>query len=451
MLYVAAPLRVQGKALGVVRLAMPLAQVDQSIAQLRRILVAASLVAFGVAALISTLAAHRLSRTLRALAEAADRMVKGDLEGRAGTPGRDEIATLGRSLDHLARSLAGALEQLRSERDLLGSILAGMQEGVLLLDGDDRVVHANRALASLLGLEPEPAGRPLLEVIRQAQLLEWVWQARREAGAVSGELELQSPRPLRLLVQASPLPGPQGTLLVVLVDVTRLRRLEALRKDFVANASHELRTPVASIRLALETLRGAQGDPEAAGTFLPVLERSAARLQALVEDLLDLSRLESGCARFQMESLPLGPFLAGMAGAHEDAARRKGQTLLAPAPPGNLAARADRRALEQVVENLLGNAIAYCPAGAAIRLEAFREADQVRVRVADDGPGIPAHALPHLFERFYRVDPGRSRSLGGTGLGLAIVKHLVEAMGGAVAVESEWGKGSAFSFTLPPG
>jgi len=377
--------------------------------------------------------------------------VGGDLGERAHAAGHDEIATLGKSLDHLAASLSRALDQLRAERDLLGDILAGMQEGVLVLDAKGQVIHANPALRAMLLLGSDAIGKPLLDVIRNAELVEMLEQARNLESIATGEVELTGLKPKRLMVQAAPLQGESGNLLMVLVDVTQLRQLESIRKDFVANASHELRTPVASMRSAAETLRGALNDPEAAQIFLEMIERNASRLHQLVEDLLDLSRIESKEFRLQLESVDLAAFAEQMTHAYarlaQDKSIRMEITSLAP----GIHARADRRALEQVIGNLLDNAIKYCPQGASIAIHVEAQGERARLSVSDTGPGIPPQHLPRLFERFYRVDASRSRELGGTGLGLAIVKHLIEAMGGTVGVESETGKGSTFSFTLPKG
>jgi len=449
MMYVAVPFRSQGRVAGVVRMALPLSQADQAIAKLRMLLFGASLLALTLAGLVSTLATRRISRTLRQLAETAGRMVEGDLGERTRTPGHDEIATLGKNLDRLAENLSGALRQLKTERDLLGGILAGMQEGVLVVDQDAHVIHANPALRGMLLLGSDCIGKPLLDVIRNAELLEILRRGQHQASVTSGEIELAGIKPRRLMAHVSPLQGEPGDLLIVLVDVTQLRQLESIRKDFVANASHELRTPVASMRSAAETLRVAMDDPEAAKSFLEIIERNAGRLHQLVEDLLDLSRIESREFRLQLESLDLGAFAELMAKSYSRLAQDKGIRLEVDAGARGIIALADRRAMEQVVGNLLDNAIKYCPQGAIVHLRPEVQGDKVRMSVSDTGPGIPPQHLPRLFERFYRVDAGRSRELGGTGLGLAIVKHLVEAMGGTVSVESETGLGAIFSFTLP--
>jgi len=238
-------------------------------------------------------------------------------------------------------------------------------------------------------------------------------------------------------------------VLVVFVDVTELRRLESLRREFVANASHELRTPIAAVRSATETLRnGALDDPTAAIRFLDIIERNAQRLQSLVEDMLDLSKLESNEFRLKRERVELGSVVPIVLGLFRERAEKKGVRLSAEMPAEPLAVEGDARGLEHVLSNLVDNAVKYCPAGASIVVKAIQEGERVRLIVSDTGNGIPAEHLPRLFERFYRVDAGRSRELGGTGLGLSIVKHMVEAMRGAVSVESAVGKGSTFTVSL---
>jgi two-component system phosphate regulon sensor histidine kinase PhoR len=425
---------------GTVSAAVPATEVDEAVAGARWLLVAASALALAVAMIVAWGATRRVNRVGRQLTDAAQRMAGGDLEARTRVAGGDELGALGATLDHLAESLAGSLRQLERERDLAGGILAAMQEGLLVLDGEGRVASVNPALRDMLGLGIGSVGKRPIEVIRHHELVELI---RRGGG---GELELAGGK--KLLVRVSRLAAPVGTL-VVFFDVTELRRLETIRRDFVANVSHELRTPVASIRSAAETLRVVlEKDPASARRFLDIVERNAERLQDLVEDILDLSRIESRQIGLRFEPVELAPALAQATLALGEVAAKKGVTVVTDAA-ADLSARADRRALEQVLGNLIDNAIKYCGAGATVRVSARRRDSVVAVAVADDGPGIEARHLPRLFERFYRVDPGRGRASGGTGLGLSIVKHLVEAMGGRVTVESTPGIGSTFAFTLP--
>jgi two-component system phosphate regulon sensor histidine kinase PhoR len=449
MLYAAIVFHRGGETAGVVRIAMPLVEIDQSLAKLRRLLIGASLLALVLAIFLSAVATQLASRNVRAMTTAAKAMAKGDLATRTGVVGHDEFAELGHTLDGLAQSLSASLADLRSERDLLGGMLTGLQEGVLLVGSDGRLALFNPAFREMFLLNADVVGRPLLEVIRHAELKALLDQALRSTIAVSGEIDVAGLKPRRLLVHASAVAGDRGTLLV-LVDVTDIRRLETLRRDFVANASHELRTPVASVRSALETLQGAlTADPTAAADFLDIIDRNVRRLHQLIEDLLDLSRIESREFKLQREPFNLGSTITNTISVFREKADKKrikiDHFMPADLPP----VRADRRAVEQVLTNLIDNAVKYCPEGAEVRVRASADGSRVRVFVEDTGPGIESQHLPRLFERFYRVDPGRSRELGGTGLGLSIVKHLVEAMGGTVDVESTFGRGTTFSFTLP--
>jgi two-component system phosphate regulon sensor histidine kinase PhoR len=449
MMYVAAPFRRGDHIEGVARVAMPLGDVETAVSQLHRLIALGSLVALAVAVLMSSFAAHLTARSVRHFTATAAKMAAGDLGARTHAHGGDELAALGRALDQLAESLSATLSTLRAERDLVSGILAGMQEGVLVLSAEGRVVLVNAALREMLLIGADAEGKTLLEAIRNAELKALLERAGAGETREPAEIEIPGLKPRRLLVHASALRGATGGRIAVCVDVTQLRKLESVRRDFVANASHELRTPVASIRSAAETLRSALGEPEAAGRFVEIIERNAERLHRLVDDLLDLSRIESREYWLSPEPMALGPFVDQILGLQRERAVAKHITLeRQPAGDGPLV-RADRRALEQVLSNLVDNAVKYGSEGARVTVSAEIERNLIRISVTDTGPGIAAQHLPRLFERFYRVDAGRSRELGGTGLGLSIVKHLVEAMGGTVTVESAPERGTRFSFTLP--
>jgi two-component system, OmpR family, phosphate regulon sensor histidine kinase PhoR len=453
LLYAAVPMTLPNGARGAARLAVPLDDVDAAVRHLRRLLwlslAIASLVALG----LSSAAARMLSRALRLMTEAARRMAAGDLGVRIRPLGADEVAELGRALDGLAGSLAATLSTLRTERDLLGVILESMQEGVLVLDENSRMLLVNPALRATLALGPDAEGRAALELIRNADLQSILERAQAGRGSVSGEIETTGPKPRRLLVHAASLPSlnrkPQGTL-AVFVDVSEIRRLETLRKDFVANVSHELRTPITAVRSAVDTLRHTLArDPDASERFVDIIDRNAQRLGALVEDLLDLSRIESKEYRPDAIPVSLRAVSEQVLALLRPRVEEKGIDVVNDIRADLPTARADRKALEQVFTNLLDNAIKYCGPGTGVRLRADHEDQVLRVEIADSGPGIEPRHLPRLFERFYRVDSGRSRDMGGTGLGLSIVKHLVEAMSGAIGVVSTPGRGATFWFTLP--
>jgi two-component system phosphate regulon sensor histidine kinase PhoR len=448
-LVVAVPFTRADEVAGVARVALPLTEVDVARAELGKTLSLAAALALAAAIVVSTLAAELASRTARSLTEVARRMADGDLTTRARQTGDDEFGELGRALDQLAKNLSRTLGELREERDRLGGILAGMQEGVLLLDRSGHIYVLNPSLREMLLVGPDSVGKTVLEVVRHAELKELLDQGRRSAEPVTREIDFGNLQPRRLLVRAAQLSGDQGGLLAVFVDVTEVRRLESLRREFVANVSHELRTPVTAVRSAAETLQNAASDdPVATRAFLGIIERNAERLHDLVEDLLDLSRIESRGLKLNIEPLELDAVYDQVLSLFGERAERRG-TLLEHDVPENLPrVLADRRALEHVLTNLVDNAVKYCPAGTRIRLYAVPQPDGVELVVEDNGPGIEARHLPRLFERFYRVDAGRSRDIGGTGLGLSIVKHLVEAMGGTVRVESTPRVGTKFGVAL---
>jgi two-component system, OmpR family, phosphate regulon sensor histidine kinase PhoR len=416
---------------------------------LRRLIVVGAVVGVAAAILLSTLAAQFTSQSLRSLTAVARKLGSGDLGVRSRMFSRDEFGELGRALNRLARNVSRSINEVREERDRLNAILSGMQEGLLLLDGTGRVVVVNPALREMLLLGADVVGKTLLEVIRHAELKQLLDEARRSPEPVTREVELGSIKPRRVLVRVAELSGARGQIFAVFVDVTEMRKLESMRRDFVANVSHELRTPVTAIRSAAETLQaGVPEDPQVLAQFIGIIERNAARLQDLVEDVLDLSRIESRELKLTLEALDLRAMYGQVLSLFRERADRKGVQLANEAKGELPRVVADRRALEHVLNNLVDNAVKYCGSGSTVRVSGVELEDSVRIVVSDDGPGIESRHLSRIFERFYRVDAGRSRELGGTGLGLSIVKHLVEAMGGSVQVESTPGTGTAFSFTL---
>ena len=422
----------------------------------------------GVGFVVSELSVRWFDEAVRPLTDAARRMHEGDLTVRARVTREQDVGQLGAAFDQLAGSLSQTVGELRSERDLVSRILDGMQEGVLLLDKDGKVALMNPALREMLLLRADLVGQPLLEVVRHAELKELLDRARTTRTTCSGEVELGGLKPRRLLVRGTAFTQTRsktvrstargegaenaGGMLAVFFDVTDIRRLESLRRDFVGNVSHELRTPVTAILSAAETMEMAlEKDPEGAKRFLGIIERNAARLQRLIEDLLDLSRIESRELRLRPERFAFEPFATHLLGMFRERSEKRKIALKLEAAK-TVEVEADRRALEQVLTNLVDNAVKYCPEGSSVTLRAEPSEGPVpgvRLRVEDDGSGIEEKHLGRLFERFYRVDAGRSREMGGTGLGLSIVKHLVEAMGGTIEVSSTVGKGTTFDVKIP--
>jgi len=448
-LYTSSPFRFADGSRGVARIGASLSGVDRALDQFRTALLVASVLSFALLFGVASSMASLTARGLGALNEVARRMVAGDLEARSGLEGEEQLPVLGRTLDKLARGLSSSMQELRGERDRMAGILEGMQEGVLLLDAQRRIVVLNPALRELLLLPADAIGKPLLEVVRNAELRDLFAAAAADDEPTTQEVEIGNIKPRRLLARVARMPGEARQLVAVFVDVTEVRRLESMRRDFVANVSHELRTPVTAIRSAAETLvDGAASDPAASAAFIGIIDRNAQRLQQLVEDLLDLSRIEARGFRLSVEAIDLKPLFSQVMGLFRERATEKNvaleERLLGQLPK----VLADRRALEHVLTNLIDNAIKYGGSGTQVWLAVTVASDSVTVEVGDNGPGIDERHLPRVFERFYRVDAGRSREVGGTGLGLSIVKHLVEAMDGTVLVESKLDHGTTFSFTL---
>jgi two-component system, OmpR family, phosphate regulon sensor histidine kinase PhoR len=405
--------------------------------------------ALGVAVVTALLAGRLVASASRELAAAAGRLPQADAVEAGVSPGGEALDAIGRSLERVARELSDTLASLREERDQLRAVLIGMQGGVLLLDREGRIAFINNALREMLLLGSDAIGKTQLEATKHEHLKQLFDHARKVNEPVTGEIELGGLKPRRLLVRVARLPGYEEQVFAVFGDVTEMRRLETLRRDFVANVSHELRTPVTAIRSAAETLQGGLPDDRAVlEQFIGIIARNAQRLHELVEDLLDLSRIESQKLKLEIQPLDLRIAFTRILNTFQERADRRGVELVNDV--GLLVPRvlADRRAMDHIVTNLVDNAVKYCGPRSKVVLRGEEMGGQVRILVQDDGPGIEARHLPRLFERFYRVDPGRSREVGGTGLGLSIVKHLAEAMGGTVSVESTPGEGTTFVIVL---
>lgn len=445
-IYVATRWTKDGETLGIVRVALPATELDAAVVKLTKGLTVSLGVALLIASLVSTMAAQLTSASARSLTQVAQRMSGGDLSARSSLAGTDEFAVLGQALDGLAQNLSITLEQLKGERDRLERVLRSMVEGVVLMDEAGKIVLYNRAVIDMLYLNSGILGRKATEVIKVEGFDEMLTAALGGDNSFR-ELTAKEPKTKVLLTSVRRLARRKGAL-AVFVDVTEQRHLETVRQEFVANASHELRTPVAAILSAVETLQdGAAEEPEAAQSFLGMIERNANRLRSLVDDLLTLSQIESG--RLEVITLPvaLRPAIEDVLKNLTPQARAK-ETELICRVPTNLRVMATQGGIEHVFGNLVDNAIKYCPDKATVTVAAKATDGVVSITVTDTGPGIePAHR-ERIFERFYRVDAGRSRAVGGTGLGLSIVKHWVEAMDGTVRVEEGPGGGTRFRIVL---
>ena len=411
------------------------------------IAIGVGLVVLGV--VVAFFAARAAGRRVAALRRAVRRLAGTTLPSWRWTE-RDDLPGLTNELGAITTRLRERLEELTEGRDRAGQILDALDDGVLLLDGAGRLLIANPAARSWFGLPDDlRPGLPLKRVLGVPQVSALAEQAAEARAPVVGNLTLVFPEPRTLALRAFPLAdrGPTGRIVVTMTDITQRRRLEVLRRDFVANASHELKTPVAAVRALAETLLTAlPDDPEAGRRFAERIGREAERLDLLTRDLLDLSRVERGA--LDVEPVDLVGLVKEVVGGYADRAEERRIKLSTEVEPG-VALRGDRAQLGLLLSNLIDNALRYTPAKGAVCVRLNAAESRAVLQVHDTGQGIPAGELSRVFERFYRVDKARARQTGGTGLGLAIVRHVAEAHGGTVRVDSELGRGSTFTVALP--
>jgi two-component system phosphate regulon sensor histidine kinase PhoR len=399
--------------------------------------------------------ARRFARPLDVLTDGARRLADGDFGYRIRVSGGPEHSALAETFNAMSGRLASMFDLLEHDREQLRAILSGMVEGVIAFDDDRRLLFANDRAGALLGFESSSVvGSQLGELAFPQGFREIVERGLAASEPLREELDWKGPPARTLAVYISRFPGHGAPGAVVVVhDTTDLRQVERMRQDFVANVSHELKTPLAVIKSSVEALAdGAVEEPETRVMFLTQVTREADRLEDLIQDLLSLARIESGNLGLEPQAIVLGQAITDCVERHQARAEVKTLTMVERPPadaPADVPAWADPDALRQVLDNLVDNAIKYTPNGGRITVRWAATSDSVSFEVADTGVGIPESDLPRIFERFYRVDKARSRAVGGTGLGLAIVKHLVQAMKGHVKVESKFGKGTTFRVELP--
>jgi two-component system phosphate regulon sensor histidine kinase PhoR len=451
MLYVAHGIG-SAEPLGTIRVALPTATIEARLAETRRSVLLGTAASFGVALLIGLLLARRFTRPIQAITSAADDLRAGRFEARVAPEPRGELGFLARTLNGLAQELTRRIASLSQEDAKLRAMLAGMVEGVVAVDAQDRILFANTAARRMLDLPAEELeGILLWEVAPIGELEALLRRVRPAATPERRELELfRGEREQVLGVHASAFLGGGGEgIVIVLHDLTDLRRLERVRRDFVANVSHELKTPLTSIKGFVETLlSGALHDQANNERFLRRIEANVERLNHLVSDLLSLARIESQGEGMPRAEVDWRSVLSEVVKRHEEACARKGLALELVGADQSCPVLGDREAMLQILDNLLDNAVKYTPAG-RVRVSLSTTPGRGVLRIEDTGIGIPREHLERVFERFYRVDKARSREMGGTGLGLSIVKNLVENLAGEVSVESEVGRGSAFTVELP--
>jgi two-component system phosphate regulon sensor histidine kinase PhoR len=389
-------------------------------------------------------------RPLREIAEVVGSIANGQLDRRLPRGAPDEFGRIAGAVNQMAGQLQARLRELTEDKERLQAVLSGMVEGVLVVDAEQRVVLANPRMRELFAFRGAAVGRPTWEVVRRVEVQQAIADAaaKGEPIVVNVSTEAPEPRSLQLHAVRFPASGPLLGVVAVVHDVTEIRRLERMRRDFVANVSHELKTPLTAIRGFAETLRATEVPEAQQKAYLDVILRHAERLQNLIDDILELSRVEGRQEPFTPTDVDVARVAAALLrDVRPQFEARRLEASVAPGARG--VAFADRRAVEQILTNLLDNACKYTEPGGRVEVRVQEGPSQVRLEVEDTGIGIPEEDLPRIFERFYRVDKARSRDLGGTGLGLAIVKHLAQAQGGEVSVRSKPREGTTFTVVLP--
>ncbi|MBN2342477.1 MAG: PAS domain-containing protein [Deltaproteobacteria bacterium] len=444
MIYAATHFK-NANAEGVVRVSKPLKEVDEALSVLYSSLLIGGLIVLVLSLTMAGIFTMYFTRVLKSLVRYAQKLAEGKRAG-AVMQTESEFTGLTSSLQMLSERLEESLQELAVERDRFEAVLEGMGEAVIALDENKRVTVINRAALMLLELGREPVGHTLLETIRIPGLVE-LMDELTPGEIKSDEYDIGITNPRKVLARIACLQS--GAYVVVLMDVTELRRLERVRRDFVSNVSHELRTPISVVRANAETLLdGALEDTTMANKFLKSIVANSERLTSLISDLLDLARIEEGKWELKKDPLTLSLVLRRACSVLETKAMEKNQTIEVE-PSGDAEIAADAKAIDQVLFNLLDNAVKYTPEGGKVLVRGYQEGPKVVLEVEDNGPGIDEVHRQRLFERFYRVDKGRSREIGGTGLGLAIVKHLSQMMGGEVGMRPAQGGGSIFWVRIP--
>jgi len=453
LLYIARAVRDADEVIGVVRVSIPLSDVDARLLALRATVLFGAGVGVLVALAIGLLVAHRITSPISEMTEVAEALGEGDYSRRVESRPGDEIGVLGDTMNRLADELTRRIAGLGHERAQLEAMVAGMQEGVLAVDHEGRVVFCNQAVRRLLDVDDEIIeGQTLLDLAPVPELHELLTAADERQTPGRRELTVRG-RAGDIVMDARATPfeaDEEGGVVVVLYDITNLRRLQQIRTDFVANVSHELKTPLTSIKGYVETLlSGAIHDDENNMRFLGKIENQVNRLTNLVSDLLGLAQIESPAEAISLTPIDWAPLISETVQRHEPGIAAKRLDLSLDLPDHPVRIQGDDEALTQILDNLLDNAIKYTPEGGSISVRLSQRESRAVLEMEDSGIGIPKGDFERIFERFYRVDKARSRELGGTGLGLSIVKHLVRGLRGEIRVESRVAHGSLFTVLLP--
>ena len=445
MMYVAVPIEGGGETVGTARIALPLIQIGSSLAQIRGIIAAAAAIASVASIVLAFLIARVTTGPLQRLTQMSKRMAEGELGQTIQVSSRDEVAELAQALNHLSAQLRETLHQIGVERDMVAAIVDNMADGIIMTDSEGRVALMNPAAEAILDAHREAAqGRLLIEITGDPEADSLLRRCLEQGQPQATTVERSVPGHRYLSLTATPM---EHGALLILRDLTELRRLEAVRRNFVSNISHELRTPLAAIKVLVETIQEELGQrSEVADGFLQRVDAEVNKMGQMVAELGELSRIESGEVAFDMRPSSASEIVYQASERMRPMAERSGLKLEVDIPPDLPPVLADRERIEQALTSLLHNAIKFTPRG-GITVSASHSGSFVAISVSDTGIGIPADDLPRIFERFYKAD--KARAGGGTGLGLAIAKHIVQAHGGQIWAQSTEGRGSTFTFTIP--
>ncbi len=452
MLYVALPVQDQGSIVGALRLAIPLTSVDKTLWTVREIVIMGMILAVFLAFGLGWIVSAKTIQPIKRMIQVSRKFAEGDFSRAIPQDSRDEIGELAATLNKMANDLESKIYEIQTQNQHLEAIFSSMIEGVIVVNGSGQVISINSAVEKIFAITHKQGERcPLLEIIRNNDIFEIMNKALITGNVFSKDLSLNYPVKKIFRISASPVfeKGVVSGCLVVIHDITEIRRLETMRRDFVANVSHELKTPLTSIKGYVEALLdGALEDKEHSRQFLKIVSEHAERLGQLINDLLDLSAIESQEVALNMTTFDLKGLVQKVLSNFQTQIGKQGLNIIDELSK-DLMITADRARMEQVLTNLIDNAIKFNKPGGSIKFSGRKIENKIEIVVEDSGIGIPATDVPRIFERFYRVDKARSRELGGTGLGLSIVKHIIEQHHGIVEVESSVGFGSRFLFTIP--
>ncbi|MCX6012021.1 MAG: ATP-binding protein [Chloroflexi bacterium] len=447
MLYVAVPVKVNSEIVGVIRISLPLITIQTQINDMtRNIAIGAAIAAF-ITILVALIIAKTTIVPLKKLTEMSKRISEGEIQQNIEIYSNDEFGELAGSFNRMSARINNTITLLKSERDTISTILSSMGDGIFILDINSKIIMVNTAAKKFFNLQENPSGSTFIELVRDYEINDLILQCLKTRKEQTGSV-FTTPDRKFLRIVVTPLEDKNGGCMLLIQDLTEMRNLQTVRRDFVSNLSHEIRTPLATIKAIVETLQqGAIKDTKFTHDFLEKLDTETDRIIQMIQELSELSRIESGKIIPEKSPLDIGEVIDVVKKRLKIQADRANLQIHSNVSSDVPMITADRRMIEQVLINLVYNAIKFTPAGGQIDLTAIKINNMLRVSIHDTGIGIPSDDLPRVFERFYTVD--KSRSSGGTGLGLAIAKHIIEAHKGKIWAESVEGRGSTFYFTIP--